>query len=82
MTETTQAAHSGTVGGRTLTARMDAAAKALDDSGEAVGGTMVDFIANAMDVSELGRAIAAEGDELRAENARLRAELERLRGIR
>jgi hypothetical protein len=49
-----------------LTARMEKVAKALDDSGEAVGAAVSDFIAKAMDLTDLGRAIAAEADELRA----------------
>jgi len=74
MTETTTAstlfappaAPGGPPAGGTLTARMEAVAKALDDSGEAVGAALVEFIANAMDLSELGRAIGTEADELRA----------------
>ena len=78
MTETALAGQSATVGDGTLTARMQAVTKALDDSGESVGSVLVEFIANATDLSELGRAIAAEGDSLRAEIGHLRAELARV----
>ncbi len=74
------------VPGGPLTARVETVASALDDSGEALAAALVKFISDAMDLSELGRAIGTEADELRAQSgqpvtaeiARLRAELARV----
>lgn len=74
-----QDAQSATLPGGPLSTRMNAVAGALDDSGEALAAALVKFISDAMDLSELGRAIGAEADELRARSGQAQQEIGRLR---